>query len=158
MNELLSKQHSPITLASFLLFRYCLHPCPLSSLPVTHTPNKLFSPVVWFWSLFIIATEVNWFRQAWKMKNRDHDKENQHISIIGSVSLKMNSGNMNKKQDFKLLSLNFKIITQILRMRLVCRMFCKCTKVLVNFYKMCQHEAQHTTVLPQAFHTLSGSV
>lgn len=54
------------------------------------------------------------------MKNRDHDKENQHISIIGSVSLKMNSGNMNKKQDFKLLSLNFKKVTQILRMQLVC--------------------------------------
>lgn len=51
----------------------------------------------------------------------------------------MNLDTMNKKQthDFKLLSLNFKIITQILRMQEVYRMFFKCTEVLVNFYKMC---------------------
>lgn len=46
---------------------------------------------------------------------------------------------MDKKQthDFKLLSLNFKIITQILRMQEAYRMFFKYTEVLVNFYKMC---------------------
>lgn len=73
------------------------------------------------------------------MKTRDHDKKNQYISIIGSVSLKMNLDTMDKKQthDFKLLSLNLNIITQVLRMQEVYRMFFKCTEVLVNFYKMC---------------------